>query len=318
MDYQHQANILLEQQKQDWDLLRINHKGLAKVRTRQYAFNGFTIHMQFNPERIRSSGAKVDKKSIEDRPCFLCKNNRPPEQQQVVYKDTYDILCNPFPIFDQHYTIAKMDHSPQLIKQNFKDILSLSKDLPDLAVFYNGPLCGASAPDHFHFQAGNRGLMPIEVEHAVLADTYGKILYKHEDTVVHAINDGLRTFISIESFNLDMISRVFHTTYGLLDVDVDEDEPMMNILSWWNEDRWRILIFLREKHRPRQYFEEGEGNILFSPAAVDLGGTLIIPLQKDFDKLTREEIGDMFRQISLSAEHFETVITALTHKLRNT
>lgn len=302
MTTQQKVYRLLEEQRSSWELLRRNYAGLARVKTRSFDFGHYRMDLQFNPERIISSGAKVDAASIQERPCFLCESNRPPEQNSVLY-DGYEILCNPFPIFRDHLTIAKQEHTPQLIMGAFEVLLQLSRELPDMALFYNGPQCGASAPDHMHFQAGNRGLMPLERDYEKIAAEHGRVLLLKEGMTAVSVDDGLRRFITIDAADEPAITRLFNMVYEKAGEQSPGDEPMMNILVYF-DGRWRVHLFLRELHRPAQYFEEGEGNIMFSPASVDMGGTLILPMEKDFQKITKTDISDMFAQVSLSEEKF--------------
>src|SRR5690606_5973953 len=156
-DYSNAARTLLELQKQDWPQCAEGYATLKDVRVKEFQFNGFKIKVQFNAGRITSSAAKVDAKSISERKCFLCTENLPAEQKGILYGEDYLILCNPFPIFNEHFTLTHIQHAPQSIKGSFNKLLSLSKNLSKYyTVFYNGPRCGASAPDHMHFQAGNK------------------------------------------------------------------------------------------------------------------------------------------------------------------
>ncbi len=304
MNYQELTNRLFDDQAQNWDLLRNNLQGLEETMIRSLPCNGYTINLQFNPRRIRSSGAKVDKASIEKRPCFLCESNRPGQQESVRFETDYDILCNPYPIFPRHYTIAHKEHIPQQIRDSFPRLLELSRALPELVVFYNGPHCGASAPDHLHFQAGNLGLMPIESNYHVLVERYGEPIPAGNNLRLVAVDDGLRRFIAAETGDQQLLENFFHRLYdALLPWYPDQEEPMLNILSWYNGG-WRVLLFPRGKHRPWQFYEEGTQNLLLSPAAVDFGGTLIFPLEKDFVRVTGNEVKDVFEQVSLSAERF--------------
>lgn len=302
MSCQQKVYRLLEEQRSNWELLRRNYAGLTRVKTRSFDFGHFRMDLQFNPERIISSGAKVDAASIQERPCFLCKSNRRPEQNSVVYDD-YEILCNPFPIFRDHLTIATSEHTPQQIQGAFETLLRLSMELPDMALFYNGPKCGASAPDHMHFQAGNRGLMPLEKDYEKIAAEHGSVLLRKEGMTVVSVDDGLRRFITIDAADEPAITRLFNMIYERAGENSPGGEPMMNILVYFG-GRWRVHLFLRERHRPSQYFEKGEGNIMFSPASVDMGGTLILPLEKDFQKITKADISDMLAQVSISEENF--------------
>lgn len=303
MSFQERVYQLLEDQRVHWDLLKKNYAGLKHVRTRSFDFGHFRIDLQFNPERIVSSGAKVDPESIRERSCFLCSSNRPPEQVAVAFEKDYEILCNPFPIFHDHLTIAKREHQPQLIADEFEALLRLSRALPGMVLFYNGPNCGASAPDHMHFQAGNLGLMPLERDFDRLTKFYGSVLCSNGRVNVLSVDDGLRRFITIAAADESAITRVFMKIFERLAIDSKDEEPMMNVLVYFSET-WRVHVFPREKHRPKQYFAEGEDHILFSPASVDMGGALILPLEKDFEKVTIPDIKDMFSQVSAARERF--------------
>jgi hypothetical protein len=304
MSLQERASALFEDQKTSWPLLGANWEKLGEAQVRQFEFNDFVIRVQCNPRRITSSAAKVDKASIEKRACFLCKENRPPEELNVWFGEEYEILCNPFPIFREHFTIARADHTPQVIESEFGAFLELSKALPDLAIFYNAPNCGASAPDHMHFQAGNRGFMPIEEEMEALKGRYGAELLDNCSLKVTAVNDGLRRFYVLESDSKEHLENIGAVFFQILRELQQGEEAMINMLSYYDKG-WQVLIFPRNKHRPWQYFEEGEKNILLSPASVDMGGTLITPLEKDFQKITREDIEDIFSQVGFSPSNFD-------------
>jgi hypothetical protein len=295
---------LLSAQKKEWELAGKNFAGLQTVQVREFVFDGFTIKVQFNPGRIVSSAAKVDKKSIEDRPCFLCEANRPKEQRGINFAN-YSVLVNPFPIFPEHFTIPTFAHTPQNIHANFNDLLDLAHAMPGFTVIYNGPKCGASAPDHLHFQVGNSGFMPIDTEIDLLKEKFGEIISKN-GIELWAVKDGLRNFLVLESDDKNTLAEEFKTVYEIIENNsVTHEEPMLNILASCNENGWRILIFPRALHRPSQYFEEDDKNILLSPASVDMGGVLITPLEKDFNKMTKEDIADIFAQVLLSDVDFD-------------
>ena len=314
MNLQERADALFEDQKISWPLLGDNWEKLSGARLKHFDFDGFTIHVQCNPKRIVSSAAKVDKVSIENRACFLCQENRPPEEKNVWFGEEYEILCNPFPIFREHFTIAKAEHTPQVIETEFAAFLELSRALPDLAVFYNAPNCGASAPDHMHFQAGNRGFMPIEKELESLKQKYGVLLLESDKSRVTAVNDGLRRFYVLESASRETLEEIGALAFRFLRELQHGEEPMINMLSYYDQG-WQVLLFPRDKHRPWQYFEEGEKNILLSPASVDMGGTLITPLEKDYEKITREDIEDIFSQVSFSPGHFDRMNQDMKNKM---
>lgn len=304
---------LFEHQLKNWKLASDGYRSLTAIQIKQFEFDNFTIEAHFNPGRIISSSAKVDTKSIEARPCFLCINNLPAEQKAVKVINDYILLVNPFPIFSKHFTIPSVNHVPQTIEFEIGNMLIISSMLgKDYSVFYNGPRCGASAPDHLHFQASNFGFMKIDKEYKDILNTYGKIIYEDNELVTAAVTGCLRNFISLESNNISKITAGFERIYNLLNKEQSDEEPMMNIICCYNKN-WRMLIFPRSKHRPLYFYEEGEKKILISPAVVDLGGVLIFPREEDFNKITKELIIDIFKQVTISDDEFKY----LSDKLKN-
>ncbi len=314
MNTQEKAHALFEDQKISWPQLGANWEKLGAARLRTFDFDGFSIQVQNNPKRIVSTAAKLDKTSIKNRACFLCAQNRPPEENNVLAGLDYEILCNPFPIFKEHFTIANTEHTPQVIESEFLKYLDLSRELPDLVMFYNAPSCGASAPDHMHFQAGNLGFMPIEEELRAIKRKHGRTLQHYPELTVTAIDDGLRRFVMLESKEKEVLNESFKHILEFVRELHPGEESMINMLSYYS-DGWQILVFPRERHRPWQYFAEGEKNILLSPASVDMGGMLITPLEKDFNKITREDIKDIFSQVTISMENFARMIGYLNEHL---
>jgi hypothetical protein len=303
------VKALLTQQKKAWNLCSNGYNSLSSVELRNFEFDGFNIKVQFNPGRIISSSAKVDEKSINNRACFLCYDHLPPEQKGILYENNFIILCNPYPIFNEHFTIVNIEHLPQLIEDTFNIPLNLSRDLgKNYTIFYNGPKCGASAPDHLHFQAGNKSFMPIDSEYENIKITLGEKIVDENDFRVYAVDNYLRKFFSIESGSIEILAKAFDTFYNIYEkVSAKGEEPMMNILFGYENETWKVIIFPRSKHRPSQYFAQGEENILISPAGVDLGGVLITPREKDFKRITKEIITDIYRQITITTEYFEFI-----------
>jgi hypothetical protein len=315
MNYQEKTNNLLHEQRSNWPLLADNLEGLKNARLKSFQLVGFSFQVQYNPMRITSTSAKIDRASIKARPCFLCSANRPEEQNRVLFENSYEILCNPYPILREHFTIASLNHVPQEIGTSFAHFLEISKALPDLVTLYNAPKCGASAPDHLHFQSGNVGFMPMENEFDTLKSRFGIELSHKPQISVTAINDGFRRFIVLESDEKESLLNAFKPIYKYMKELVGGEEPMLNILSWYSKG-WRVMVFMRHKHHPWQYDAEGDQNILISPGAVDMGGVLTAPLEKDFNKITKEDIKDIMNQVSMSAEGFEKMIHYLTNLLK--
>jgi hypothetical protein len=301
------VNDLFSQQLSEWELAKTNYEQLKSVKTKRIGFGDFHVFVQFNPERIRSSAAKVDTKSVESRPCFLCKANRPVQQKDLIFDETYTILVNPFPIFHKHLTITCNKHIDQRIRNNFSDMLTLSAALPDFVVFYNGPQCGASAPDHLHFQAGEIGFIPLE--HDFLKGCLTERIALKDGIEIRLWRRYLRGIISLKGNERKGLLKTFDEFYTKMsEIQPDRPEPMLNILVYANKDGWTIHIIPRKAHRPAQFFNEGNGQILVSPASVDLGGVMITPRKDDFERLNQENVTDIFSQLCFNEMELETLI----------
>jgi hypothetical protein len=302
------AAALLEQQNGAWDLLKRGYASLDTVQTRVFGFDDFSINVQFNPGRLTSSSAKVDEKSISQRPCFLCAPNLPAEQRGLLLHGEYLLLCNPFPIFPEHFTIAHTEHRPQRLLPSLHVMLELARDLaPRYTVVYNGPRCGASAPDHLHLQAGIRGFMPFEQELGELGLKRGEVLIDTLSLRGFTLKYYLRTFVALQSANAAALEKGFgelHQIYQEMAGDPAE-EPMMNVLCWYEGGAWVLAMFARSKHRPSFFYEEGEDKLLLSPAAVDVGGVCTLPIERDFHRITRDHLVQMFEEVSLDEASFE-------------
>ena len=303
----------VEAEKLMWPLAASNYKGLEKVEEKSFQFDGFQVKAQFNPERMRSSVAEVDKQSIAARKCFLCSENRPPEQDGIPFGDDFLILVNPFPIFKNHFTISCNRHIDQRFIPNVKTLLELAKAMECFTVFYNGPECGASAPDHLHFQAGESNFMPISEDFNRLKHT-ARMLYSNDQTEVVAFDNYLRKMISIETNSLEEALKVIDVYYRhFAAMQPEKVEPMMNVLCSFSEEKWTIHLFPRKAHRPTHFYEEGEKQILISPGSVDFGGVFILPRREDFVKISKENIVDILAQVCVNQD----VFLELTEKIRN-
>lgn len=295
-------NNLFTEQLASWETARNNYAALSGVQVKELNVHGIPYKVQFNPARIVSSGAKVDAKSIRERKCFLCPAHLPAEQEGILFEGHYNLLVNPFPIFPRHLTIPELEHVPQRIAPRFADMLELPRQLTEYTIFYNGPRCGASAPDHAHFQAGSRGFMPIETDWR--KQVAGKVADYGQATLWY-LDDAPRTTLVIEAADKNDAMVLFGIIYRVLDVPAGESEPMMNVLALYEGDRWIVFIFPRAKHRPACYTAEGDTNLLSSPASVDLGGVFITPVEKDFRKITAEDVAQILSEVCLSADDFD-------------
>ena len=312
MDYSRVVNRLIDRQLRDWDEAGRNYAALGSVATRKLSLGASTIVLQFNPERRRSSAASIDKRSLARRRCFLCAENQPAKQKAVLWGDHYKIQVNPYPIFKRHLTIADLRHVPQRLAGRVGDMLLLAKSLPDFVVFYNGPQCGASAPDHAHFQAGAKGEMPLcdEMAHATT-----HLLADGDEGFIGYVDTLGRCLFTIETSTRRAAERYALRLMDLLPVPDGAVEPMVNVLCWWNmTDRlWHLVVFPRRKHRPASY-GEGEGRLLLSPASVDMGGLWAVPERKDFDALTPVMVQALYNELCMTPKDLSPVIDGFTHR----
>jgi len=303
---------LLDGQKQTWPQLIAGYSSLDSIRLREVRCEGYSVWLQFNPGRIVSTGAKVDAQSIRERRCFLCVQNLPAPQNGILYRDDFLVLCNPAPIFREHFTISHVDHVPQSFRGSAVRFLELARDLsPRHTVFYNGPKCGASAPDHMHFQASPTGTIPVEEA----AREKSRRLHRKQVRGVEILtlaNFG-REVIVLESQQIESIEQVLLDLLGALSVPTGtKEEPMMNLLCSFGDSAWRVILFPRSKHRPDAYFREGDDRILISPAAVDIGGLIITPLEKDFNAVDARTVEGIFHEVSLPQATVEAAVEKLS------
>ncbi len=303
-------------QLERWDEVQRRYRELRNVKTRELAVGASSILVQWNPARIGSTGAKIDKKTIAERPCFLCEQNRPKEQVKKSIDSHYDLLVNPFPILPIHFTIPSVRHEPQLIRDAYGEIHKLLEEYPELMVFYNGPKCGASAPDHAHFQAGSSGLLPLQMAWQRLSRSLTKIIRLNDDEDISFIEDYPCPAFLIRSRSQYGDEQLFRRLYEALPQREDETEPMMNIVSWRRNDEYLSVVFPRGKHRPDCYYAEGDAQFLISPGALDMAGLIITPRQEDFEHLTPETALGILHEVSLAKDELQQVVIRLQDKLQ--
>lgn len=317
-----QVKKLFKRQLIDWPMAGGRYADLENVQTRQVFVNGCAYRLQYNPGRLKSSSAKVDKKSIAKRPCFLCEKNRPKEQEYILVgrdcKDVskcfnqYEILINPFPIFPCHLTIVDKLHVPQLIGDRINDLLYLSRDLSDFTLFYNGPQAGASAPDHAHFQAGNRNFLPIE---RMIFSLQRNVITNYLDACLYTLKGDLMNTMIVEGRDVDNVSFLFKRLLDLLPLPDGANEPLLNILSWYEDKVWRLCLIPRSRHRPKCYTAKGADKHLVSPASVDMGGVFVLPRQEDFDSLSEDDITRILSDVCMQDEDVTVISDRLCRSL---
>ena len=291
-----------------WEDARHRFRDLKHVEVRQLSDQ---LKVQFNPARIVSTGAKIDKHTLGERPCFLCERNRPKEQMTKQIDDHFQLLVNPFPILPVHFTIPATKHQPQSIYRHYGEMHRLLSLHSELMVFYNGPKCGASAPDHLHFQAGTSGVLPLQTNWQRLSRNLTDVISLTDEEKISVLRDFLVPAFVIISKSEDSDEELFHRLYRSMPMRGDESEPMMNIIAWRKGDEFISVVIPREKHRPDAYFAEGEAQMMVSPGALDMAGLIITPREEDFSKINLDKATALLRECGISAEKMEAIISNL-------
>ena len=297
-------------QLNQWKDVAKRFEELKGVQTREVG----SALAQFNPARLVSTGAKIDKATLAKRPCFLCEKNRPKEQIVLPFGNDFDILVNPFPILPVHFTIPSRHHQQQAIADNYVQIHRLLRAYPQLMVFYNGPKCGASAPDHLHFQAGTSGILPLQRDWRRLYESSVPLLKLNNAEGIYEIKDYICPVLAIVSHTEKHDVELFSRLYEALPIKEDETEPMMNIVAWRRGEAFISVVFPREKHRPDCYSADGEAQCLVSPGSLDMAGLMILPRQSDFEGMTAERAKAILREVSLSDEAMKDVVKRIRNK----
>ncbi len=302
------AKALVEHQKQTWPLLGEGYLSLETIETKQFQVRESRVVVQHNPGRRRSTTARVDRASVEARKCFLCSDALPQEEKGIAYGDLM-ILCNPFPVLDNHLSIVHRQHTEQKIAGNVEMLLSLARDLgSEFFVLYNGPQCGASAPDHLHFQACSRKLLPIE------NDLGADDLSSTEDCAICAesrnnfelftLADCARSVVIFRGNRGETIAAWIYKTLASLAGDFSA-EPMINLIATHDRAGWTVYLFPRARHRPYCFYAEGEDQLMISPGAIDMAGVIVVPERDHFERITSEKLEEIFAEVSMSVEEVD-------------
>ena len=314
-------NRFFDRQLLVWEDARARYRELASVETRVLSTESLPLRVQFNPARICSTGATITKEAIAKRPCFLCEQNRPDVQIKRIIDGKFVLLVNPFPILPMHFTIPLKQHQPQAIRPMYAEMMKLLRRYPDMMVFYNGPRCGASAPDHGHLQAGcslqkEGGVLPLQKEWPRLARNLRTVLSLDEDSDISVVEDYPCAALVIRSKTEQANERLFQHLYAKLETiapNKDKEEPDMNIVSWRQNRELLSVVFPRMKHRPDCYYQTGKKQMMISPGALDMAGLFITPRREDFERLTPELAVEILKECALSKDDFEELVKQLQH-----
>ena len=290
-----QIDALLEYQRTTWKAFRDGEALLSGVRCKVFRKGNAYIVVQSNPGRRKSTSAKVDPVSVSSRPCFLCAHNLPSQERGIGF-DELVVLPNPYPVLPRHCTIPTREHSPQRLEKKIEVLLKLSKTLgSEMLIFYNGPRCGASAPDHFHFQACNSTGVP-------LLDELFEI--KKTEQVFPLESFGRKMLVCRYQSADKAAGFVRHTLEVLSGFGSGPEEPMVNVISVFKDGNYMIIIFPRAKHRPECYFAEGDFQIAVSPAALEMAGVLVVADPDHFERLDEKTVLSIYQEVSLDTERF--------------
>jgi len=302
---------LLSEQKKAWPDLTRGYESFNGHKHREICCGGFSVRVQHNPGRIKSSTADVSQENAGKQRCFLCLDHLPQEQKGILYRDEYLILCNPAPILTAHLTVSHVVHRRQSFTEHVETFLQLMADFGSgWVVLYNGPKCGASAPDHLHFQAAPSGQMPVEID---IREQKRLSLTKQMEGVLFFRVEGLgREVVILEGEDPATVAAGFNGFLeGLKKSFRVDDEPMMNIVGIYEDRKYRLAIFPRRKHRPDAFFREGNDRVVVSPGVIDMAGILVTPVERDFERVDAAAVEGIYKEVSLEGEVVEKAIRPL-------
>ena len=315
-----------------WPLACENYRALKNVQVREVEVGGLTVKLQFNPARIVSSAARLSKEAIAARKCFLCRENRPQEQMLVKFDGRkgkkYHILVNPYPIFPDHLVIAMNRHTDQSIWKRYVDMLDLARKYDGFTFFYNGPKSGASAPDHHHFQAAPKGLIPLQNDidrlwKDIRNDNEGcagqeqnagglDFLISEQDASLYHYSKFTTGIFALKAETSKSAAKMFYRLLDCVELQDGDKEPQFNLFTWWQDGEFRSIVILRSRHRSHHYFSDGPDHLTMSPGCADMGGVFIVPVEDEYHKITPELLTEMVQEVSVSKDQETRIINRLT------
>ena len=307
-------NKFVGDQLSRWSLACDNYRALKNVRVREMEIGGINVKLQFNPARIISSAAKLNKEDLAKRKCFLCRDNRPQEQDMLKFEGRkgkkYHILVNPYPIFPEHLVISDVRHVDQSIWHRYIDMLDLARKYDGFTFFYNGPKSGASAPDHHHFQAAPKGMIPLCEDVDGCADL--KYLTSAQDARLYSYQKFTTGVFVIRSETAKSAAKLFYRLLDCAETKEGDTEPQFNLFTYYTGNEFRSIVIFRSRHRSHHYFSEGPDHLTMSPGCADMGGFFIVPVEAEFDRITPELLGEMVSEVSITKEEQDRIIWRLT------
>ncbi len=304
-----------------WPLACDNFRALKNVKVREMDASGLKVKLQFNPARIVSSAAKLNKEDIARRKCFLCRDNRPAEQIMLKFEGRknkkYHVLVNPYPIFPDHLVIAEAKHTDQSIRQRYVDMLDLARKYTGFTFFYNGPRSGASAPDHHHFQAAPSHIIPLECDVDSLFASYGedgalKYIASLQDARLYHYQKFTTGIFALRAETSKSMAKLFYRLLDCAEIPEGDSEPMFNLFTYYRDGEFRSIVIFRSRHRSHHYFSEGPDHLTMSPGCADMGGVFIVPVEAEYEKLTPGLLAEMLAEVSVSKEEEAAIVNRMT------
>lgn len=308
-------DALFHQQTKDWRLLRENIRNRSLAETRTFLLGDFPVAAQCNPDRLASTTAGTEKDREQNRSCKLCVENLFEEQERLACGDGLFVLCNPYPVLERHLSIVSRTHSKQAIRGRLPGILDLAKDLsPDYFVFYNGPKCGASVPEHFHLQACSREHLPLNTHLKSIENNAARLKHKQyivldEDIEVFAMREyHVALLVYRAASRTALTASVNETLANMAALTRTSEEPLINLLVMFEDPKWTVCLFPRQTHRPTSYFDR---TFIVSPACLDLAGWLVVPIKEHFDRISPQQVAEVYAEVTLEAEGFSRLIDSI-------
>ena len=312
----HDIPKFINDQLSVWPLAAANFRALKAIRTKSVKVGGLDCLVQFNPERVSSSTADTAPEAIAARKCFLCDGNRPPEQFHLKFEGRkgrgYNIQVNPYPIFPAHLVIVRDKHLPQAIWHHFPDMLDFAQQYQEYTVFYNGPGSGASAPDHLHFQAAPRHLMPLEEAVDAFLDNPGEPLGKVKDATLYRFNGFCNGVYALKALTSKSLAKLFYQLLDCVECEDNPEEPKFNLFAYVKGAEYRTFVVMRDKIRSHHYYSDGPDHLTISPGAADMAGVFVAPFYEDFDKVTEVQLEEMLSEVAISDEQQRMIEWRLT------
>ncbi len=299
-----------------WPLASTNFRALKGARTKELPVFGLPCRVQWNPERVASSTADTSPEAIAARPCFLCAQNSPAGQRYLLFEGRkgrrYHIQVNPYPIFKDHLVISRDEHLPQAIWHHLPDMLDFAAKYPDYTVFYNGPACGASAPDHLHFQAVPRRKMPLEEAVDAFLDAPGQPLASVKDATLYRFDGFCRGVFALKATTTKSLTKLFYRLLECTDRRPGETEPKFNLFAYVKGGEWRAFVVMRSAKRSHHYDSQGPDHLTMSPGSADMAGVFVAPFREDFDKITPALLEELVDEVTIPEHEQEMIEWRLT------